>query len=53
MTLFIVIILVWVLLGFFGVLLRSMNVDFVNWPMILFFLLVPFIPVVAKFCGLI
>lgn len=53
MALFIAVIFAWLMLGFFGVLLNSMNVNFVNWPMILFFLIVPIIPIIAKFCGLI
>lgn len=53
MALFIAIIFAWILLGFFGVLLRSMDVNFINWPMILFYLIIPIIPIVAKVCGLI
>lgn len=53
MTMFIAVIFVWVLLGFFGVFLRSMDVDFINWPMVVFFLAVPFLPIIAKVCGLI
>ncbi len=53
MTMFIAFIFVWVLLGFFGVFLHSMDVDFVNWPMIIFMVAVPFISLIAKVCDLI
>ena len=51
---FVVIILIWLFVGFLGI-MQNVRKDSnrVNYEMILFFLSVPFIPVVAKFCGLI
>ena len=50
---FVIIILIWLFVGFLGVIQNARkNSNRVNYEMILFFLFVPFIPVVAKFCGL-
>lgn len=49
--LFVIIILIWAFIGFLGVL--NCKKDRVNFEMIIFLTTVPFIPMVAKWCGLI
>lgn len=50
-TLFIIIMFVWAFIGFIGILNCKKNG--IRWDMIIFCAFVPFIPLVAKVCGLI
>lgn len=51
-TIFVCVALVWLGLGFMGI-LHCKDVGGLNWWMLGFLLLVPFLPLVAKVCGLI
>ena len=51
-TVFVIIILVWLFLGFLGIVQNARHTSRINFEMISFFLLVPFIPLIAKWCGL-
>lgn len=49
---FVIIILVWCFLGFLGIVQNMRHNSRINFEMIFFFLFVPFIPLIAKWCGL-
>ena len=49
-ALFVVIIFIWLFVGFLGIL--SCKANRVNYEMIIFMFFAPFIPLVAKVCGL-
>lgn len=49
---FMVTIFVWLFMGFLGIVLNAKRIQGPNFPMISFLLFVPFIPLVAKVCGL-
>ena len=49
---FIIIILIWCFLGFLGILQNTRNNSRINFEMIFFCLIIPFIPLIAKWCGL-
>ena len=51
---FVLIILVWLFMGFLGIIQNARkDSNRINYEMIVFFLFVPFIPIVAMVCGLI
>ena len=49
-VLFVLIIMVWCFTGFFGVV--DCKSDKVNWKMLFFIFFAPFLPLIAKACGL-
>ena len=51
-TIFVCVVLVWLVLGFMGI-LHCKDVGGINWWMLAFLLAVPFMPLVALSCGLI
>ena len=51
-TIFVIIILIWALSGLFGIIQDARNNSRINFEMIFFLLFVPFIPLIAKWCGL-
>ena len=50
---FVLIILVWAIFGFIGVIQNCSYSRRTNWCMIIFMLTVPFLPLFAKMCNLI
>lgn len=51
MIVFVIFVLAWMMLGFMG-LIHCKDVGGINWWMLAFMLVVPFIPLVAHVCGL-
>lgn len=49
-TEFVVTILVWLFVGFLGIVFNAKQIDSPNFPMISFLIFVPFIPILAKVC---
>lgn len=50
MVVFGIILMIWLLIGFIGILNEKTNK--INWSMIGFMVFFPFIPVIAKVCGM-
>ena len=51
-TEFIATILIWMFMGFLGIVFDAKQIDAPNFPMISFLIFVPFIPIIAKVCGI-